>query len=73
MESYGCLFEKGYAQANSYIANRVVGENSYKVMESGGAIGLKHLTGLDFNGMVPLVNINTGMLKKRPSKNLLSY
>ncbi|PQM55454.1 MAG: hypothetical protein CML39_08070, partial [Rhodobacteraceae bacterium] len=48
-ELWAGLFEKGYAQANSYIANRGnSGENSYKVMEGGSAIGLKHLTGNDF-------------------------
>ena len=34
-ELWAGLFEKGYAQANSYIANRADGQNSYLAMEGG--------------------------------------
>ena len=37
--------EKAYTQANSLLANRSGGENSYLAMEGGGPIAIKHLTG----------------------------
>ena len=36
----GKLFEKGYAQANSYIANRADGQNSYLAVEGGQQLAL---------------------------------
>ena len=62
-ELWPSLFEKGYAQANSYLANRGrQGENSYLVMEGGGPIGFKHLTGQNTSGtMVHRTIINIVM------------